>query len=294
VRTVIVSPVPGDPVAGGTALLNAVAGITDASQSNPWLVKVEPGVFDLDGANLAMKPWVDIEGSGEDMTRITSAAGCDQTACSNNCGGTVRGADNSELRWLTVENTGGLACSYAVYLDSVSTRFTHLTLLASGATDWPAAATGLYATGTCAPVVRNVVARAEGARWGFGLEPQLGAELLVEDTTATGIATGPDVQGGIGISTFETDVTIRRTVMLGEGGAAAGLNLGSNGNSGVAWVDHCEMTGTTNAIVVQYAQEAHVAWSALNGGPAFVDPTATLTCAAIADENTTFYPDTCP
>ncbi len=42
VRTVIVSPA-SDPLASGKNLLGALAGITDATQSNPYLVKIEPG-----------------------------------------------------------------------------------------------------------------------------------------------------------------------------------------------------------------------------------------------------------
>ena len=45
-----------------------------------------------------MSPYVDIEGSGEGVTTITSALGTGS--------GTVVGANNSELRYLTVKNTG--------------------------------------------------------------------------------------------------------------------------------------------------------------------------------------------
>ncbi len=70
-RTVIV---PGDQAAtvNGQALINAVNGVVGASAADPWLVKVEPGVFDLNGQTLVMKDYVDIEGSGRKMTTITS------------------------------------------------------------------------------------------------------------------------------------------------------------------------------------------------------------------------------
>ena len=93
VRTVFVSPVPGDAAASGAALLAAVAGIPDASAANPYLVKVEPGLYDLNGASLAMKEYVDIEGSGEQVTVIVSAAS------SVNYSGTLLGADNAEVRF---------------------------------------------------------------------------------------------------------------------------------------------------------------------------------------------------
>ena len=45
-HTLIVSPDP-DPFVAGRQLLQAVAGITDASPANPYLVKIEPGIYDL-------------------------------------------------------------------------------------------------------------------------------------------------------------------------------------------------------------------------------------------------------
>jgi hypothetical protein len=84
------------PTQNGQALQGALASITGASQSNPYLLKIEPGLYDLESCNLPMKESVDVEGSGEQVTRITSAIESDA--------GTVSGASNAELRFLTVEN----------------------------------------------------------------------------------------------------------------------------------------------------------------------------------------------
>ncbi len=54
-----------DPVA-------AVNSITDASYDNPYLVVIGPGVYTLTHT-LVMKPWVDITGSGENVTRLVGA-----------------------------------------------------------------------------------------------------------------------------------------------------------------------------------------------------------------------------
>lgn len=71
IRTILVSPVPGDPVASGTALRNALAGIPSPSATNRWLVKIEPGTYDVGGGtSLAMRPYVDVEGSGIEATTI--------------------------------------------------------------------------------------------------------------------------------------------------------------------------------------------------------------------------------
>jgi hypothetical protein len=94
IRTVLVSPVPGDPIASGTALLNKLAGISSPSSTNRWLLKIEPGIYEVQPHSLAMRPWVDIEGSGMGLTTIIA-----NTAF----GPTIRGASNAELRMLTVE-----------------------------------------------------------------------------------------------------------------------------------------------------------------------------------------------
>jgi hypothetical protein len=94
IRTVLVSPVPGNPIASGTALQNALAGISSPSDTNRWLLRIEPGIYDLQSNSLPMRQWVDIEGSGTNLTTIRSS----QT--------TIIGASNAELRMLTVEAIG--------------------------------------------------------------------------------------------------------------------------------------------------------------------------------------------
>jgi len=84
-----------DPIA-------AMESITDASATNPYLIKIMPGVYELnywDGRYLNLKSFVDIEGSGEGVTKISMAdalIGFVRTA----------GVTNAELRNLTFETIG--------------------------------------------------------------------------------------------------------------------------------------------------------------------------------------------
>lgn len=112
-RTIVVSP-KATSAASGTALKNAVAAISDASAAKPYLVKVEPGVYDLGSSKLQMKSFVDIEGSGIDTTTFTRASGVDWFD------GTVAGATNSELRDLSVVNTGGGDQAVAIVAQDVN------------------------------------------------------------------------------------------------------------------------------------------------------------------------------
>ena len=124
---VIVSPKPGDtPQTNGTALLNNLAGIT-ADANNPYLIKLGPGIYDIGTNSLQMKEYVDVEGSGENTTIITGHIGIDSS-------GVVQGANNAEIRFLTVQNTGGGTYAVAIYNDSASPKITNVTASASGGT----------------------------------------------------------------------------------------------------------------------------------------------------------------
>jgi hypothetical protein len=101
IRTVLVSPVPGDPLASGNALRNALAGISSPSSTNRWLLKVEPGIYDVGTTSLQMRSWVDIEGSGIGVTTIRGSVTTFYNA-------TIHGASNAELRLLTVEASGNV------------------------------------------------------------------------------------------------------------------------------------------------------------------------------------------
>jgi hypothetical protein len=73
-RTVVVSLVFGDAVASGIALRNALAGIPSPSSNNRWLLKIEPGIYEMQSNSLQIRSWVDIEGSGIGVTTIRASS----------------------------------------------------------------------------------------------------------------------------------------------------------------------------------------------------------------------------
>jgi hypothetical protein len=127
IRTVLVSPVPGNPLASGTALRNALAGIPSPSSTDRWLLKVEPGIFDIGAISLPMRSWVDIEGSGIGVTTIRGTV--DGSTLVN---GTIHGASNAELRLLTVEATGNssIVTVIAMYNENAFPRLYRVKLVA--------------------------------------------------------------------------------------------------------------------------------------------------------------------
>lgn len=94
-RTVVVSPA-STAAASGARLLAAVAAITTASASTPYLIQLEPGTYDVGSGGLAMKPYVDISGSGNDDTEILAEAAVG-----------VAMTGNTALSRVYVDNTGG-------------------------------------------------------------------------------------------------------------------------------------------------------------------------------------------
>ena len=155
VRTEVVSPVPSNHVASGRRLRRALADITGASATNPYLIKVEPGLYDLDGRSLVMRPFIDIEGSGEGVTIVQSTV---------NAVGTVQGADHAELRGLTVVN---FAATDGIALASSAPGFTasHVTCLAR---DGSSSSTALANFATGGGTFRDMTLRAEGSAGATG------------------------------------------------------------------------------------------------------------------------------
>ena len=53
-RTILVSP-ERTAAESGAALLSALNGITDNSSTNPYLIKIEPGIYDTGSKSIQMK-----------------------------------------------------------------------------------------------------------------------------------------------------------------------------------------------------------------------------------------------
>ena len=97
-NTIVVNPVVGNPVRSGNNLLLALTRAAGASATAPVLIRVEAGVYDVQGTPVAMLPFVDIEGSGRGVTTITGLVPA---------GAVVDGAADATLREVTVEQRGG-------------------------------------------------------------------------------------------------------------------------------------------------------------------------------------------
>jgi len=112
-RTVLVKPVIAggvvDAVASGTALINAVASIVSSSPTNPYLVKLEAGIYDLGSQGLSLPTGVSIEGAGRAATEITSSVAQNMT---QPLAATIILNGNSVVSYLKVTNTNATTTGF--------------------------------------------------------------------------------------------------------------------------------------------------------------------------------------
>jgi hypothetical protein len=201
---VVISPKPGDtPQANGTALLNNLAN-TPSDPNQPYLIKLGPGIYDIGTSSLQMKAYVDIEGSGEKTTKITSAV-------SSSTNGTINGASDAELRFLTVENTGGGASAIALVNLTASSSILHVTVNALGEADNNY---GVYNTGSSSsPVLTNVTAKASGGANNYGVYNSSSSPVMANVTASASGGTN-----NYGVYNFSSSPVLTNVTAKASGG----------------------------------------------------------------------------
>jgi len=153
-----------------------------------------------------MRSYVDIEGSGEGVTTITSAISTGS--------GTVVGANNSELRFLTVKNSGEAGQQVtALFSESTSPRYTHVTAVASGGNDNDAIH---ISNGT--PVLSYVTATALGGSRSTGVA-NFGGFLIASNSTFSAV-NAANTNLGV-LSTFGGTVQATSSTITASGGVIA-------------------------------------------------------------------------
>ena len=280
-NTIVVAKSGGD----FTTISAALASITTNSATNRYLIWVAPGTYI---ETVTMKQYVDIEGAGELATKITyTGNGIGYT-------GTVVGASNAELRFLTVENTGGSTYATAISNNSASPRLTHITATTSGGSS----NIGVYNVSS-APTMTNVTVTASGGSSSVGVYNVSSAPTMMNVTvTASGgsfINTGVDndsssptmtnvtvtASGGIasyGVSNASSSLTIQNSTISASGGSSNNYGINNTATSGThtVTVNNSQVTGNTNTIRNDTEFTTRVGSSKLDGGA--VNAVGTFTC----------------
>lgn len=121
-----------------------------ARPSARYLIKIEPGTYNLGNTALALQPYVDVEGSGPSTDL--------RATVNDSANGAVNGSDHAVLRSLSVTNTGGAG-------EVVS---------------------AIYSEGNTSFLIDRVSALAQGGYEGFGLRvisssPRVESSVLKAD-----------------------------------------------------------------------------------------------------------------
>jgi hypothetical protein len=172
-----------NPTAAGNALIITLANITDNSASKPYVITMDPGTYDLGDTRLQLKPFVDIQGSGQGNT-IIQGNGNPTVGDLNN--GVLKGANSMEIRDVRIVCVGGSGRNAIALYNALSS-----------------------------PTLRNVTITSSGGASNWGIR-NAGSNPLIEDSTIT-VSGGSNSYGIVNSSSTATRPTIRRTVISASG-----------------------------------------------------------------------------
>jgi hypothetical protein len=261
----------------------ALDSIGDASASNPYVVRVAPGIYT---ERVTMKQYVDIEGSGQEVTTIRGTGGA-TIPSADGSSATITGTNHSELRFLTVESIPESDYfAVGIYNNGASPRLTHVTVSASG---------GLYSYGVfnyeSSPEMTDVDVRAE-PEWaaalnaGYGVANFSNSSPRMTDLTITAdCSTG---SGGVSYGVYNdassptmTGLTITATASTAQDSSHGVYNTASSPT----------MTGLTIMAIALTDGEANSTSTGLgvhnttSSSPTMTDLTITASCSGSSDND---------
>jgi hypothetical protein len=229
-----------DPVA-------AVNSISGASASNPYVVKVLPGDYGIT-AVLTLRPYVDLEGSGAGITRITWAG-------APGAGVAVLLSPDSEVRGLTIAGSGlqvlvsaptGTRMSrltgVTVESSSMESIRSYLPLQMKDCEVLVAGSAYGYAVNAQADLwVSNSRIIVDASVEAVGIQVGGGAHARIRGATINATATS---QGGVGagVQVFQATVEIEGSEVLGVGASPQAAVISNTGGS-LLYVAHTKVAG---------------------------------------------------
>ena len=172
----------------------ALASIGNATASNPYLVVIAPGVYNIGSSQMIMKDYVDVTGSGRNSTFIVgSVGGMNSGSRIGDAIALLVAANNSSLSDLTLENTysQGSEFSNGISVDQKSTSISNVDIKMSGSSDQ----IGLYLGGGLGEALISDVAidvSNGGQNYGIQTHGQAQARLHNVDVNITA---GTDLVG---------------------------------------------------------------------------------------------------
>lgn len=296
-KMAIVAQSGGNYTSPITAMNDIDAWCGTPSETNPCLMKILPGIYDLVEETLTMQQYVDIEGSGENVTILAGSA---SSGTRSTCG-MVFGASNAEIRFLTIRNTGtGLYRAAMVNDGGASPRVTNVTLIASGG-GMSSEAHGVY-NYTSSPTMNNVTATASGATYNYGVHNYSSSPTMINvAATASGsfsygvynnnpssptmnnvTATASGTSYSYGVYNYGSTPTMSNITATASG-ASTSIGIYNNGGSGTVTIDHSRVRGSSYTIYLDGTITTRVGSSKLDGPVSFGNNN--LTCVGAYNGN---------
>ncbi|MGE5894641.1 MAG: hypothetical protein ACM34I_11345 [bacterium] len=259
------------------------------SATNPCLLKIMPGIYDIQASPLQMKECIDVEGSGENVTTIIGEI----TDCIN---GAVNGASNSELRMLTIENRGipgGIngSCAYTVGIwnRTASLRITNAKVIVSAQSDYDY---GIRSTDSSSLVLSNVAVVVSGADGhNIGVMNYLSSSTSMNNVDI--VINGGDRAVGIETGVGDCMVTMRN-VSVSVASITEGQTIGVAVNGGITKIENSVITigpSWWHYTISAVPNSVFVANTRLEGGSIYQPG---VKCAGVYDGDFNFYANSCP
>jgi hypothetical protein len=230
------------------------------SATNPCLLKIMPGVYSLGGpvgAVVQMQNYVDIEGSGENVTKITDMWHY-----------AVIGASNSEIRSLTIDGSNNQSLSETGIYNSgvVNAKITNVSILATNI--------GIHNVGSTSISITSV--SIDGCEYGI---QNHGASSIMRAVNIT-------ASQGVYLGSGDSSIVVRDSTIT-----AGGVGLLSYDNTGTVKIDNSTISGAEGSIWT-WSNMSFVGNSKLDGPILSNGGTMALKCFGTYDGN--YAPVTCP
>lgn len=262
------------------------------SADNPCLLKIMPGVYNVGTSTVQMQPYIDIEGSGENTTIIQG-----NISSSDFSVGLVTGSNNSEIRFLTINNNGGGDSTIAFYNFSAAPKMTNITAKASGGIN----SIGVHNVSS-SPIMTNVTVTASGELFNYGVSNSSSSPIMTNVTTTASGGTycngvrnsssspimtnmtataSSGKNANMGVYNSSSSPVLTNVIVTASGDWSYGVF--NDYSSGIVMINHSIIKGATYTISNSYPVTTFIGDTQLVGGP--TENGGTLRCVGVFDEN---------
>ena len=247
------------------------------SATNPYLIQIGPGTYDLGSNQLIMREWVDIKGTGSRettiLTGLVSSESLDTSAA------LVVGANNADLTELTIINTGGTSTfSIAIANNGASPNIRRVKVSVSGS-GWESWNLGIL-NQSASPLITNFNVAASGGLVNYTIY-NINSSPKMKEITA--VATGGTENVAVNNEGVSSPSMIN-IVARASGGSSQNFGVVVNGGNS-ANIQFSTLEGGIGGfgLYTDGTSIAKVSSSTLIGGAG--GTTANNSCIYVADEN---------